>query len=93
MLDELRKVNKNTLIFMALGFAFFIGGFSNPLSLIPAGIAFVIAFVNIYKWSKIEKSDEPLEDEGETFRAPRTAVYATTPRKIDKADEISEKQD
>jgi len=93
MIDELRKVNKNTLIFMVLGFGFFIGGFSNPLSLIPAGIAFVIAFINIYKWSKIEKSDEPLEDEENNFRAPRTAVYATTPIKIDKADEIFEKED
>jgi hypothetical protein len=93
MIDELRKVNKNTLIFMVLGFGFFIGGFSNPLSLIPAGIAFVIAFINIYKWSKIEKSDEPLEDEENNFRAPRTSVYATTPIKIDKADEISDKED
>ncbi|HEY5576623.1 MAG TPA: hypothetical protein VIK34_07905 [Clostridiaceae bacterium] len=92
MIDELRKVNKNTLIFMALGFAFFIGGFSNPLSLIPAGIAFVLAFINIYKWSKIEKSDEPLEEE-DTFRAPRTAVYATTPIKADESDEIFEKED
>jgi hypothetical protein len=93
MIDELRKVNKNTLIFMVLGFAFFIGAFSNRLSLIPAGIAFVIAFINIYKWSKIEKSDELLEDEDCTFRAPRTSVYATTPIKIDKADETFEKKD
>jgi len=91
MIDELRKVNKNTLIFMVLGFAFFIGAFSNRLSLIPAGIAFVIAFINIYKWSKIEKSDELLEDG--TFRAPRTSVYATTPIKIDKDDETFEKKD
>lgn len=83
MINELRRVNRNTLIFLGLGFVFFIAAFVNPLSLIPAGISFLIGFVNIYKWSKIEKSDEPLfgEDEEDIFRLPRTAVYATTPPK------------
>lgn len=94
MINELRRVNRNTLIFLGLGFVFFIGAFANPLSLIPAGISFLIGFVNIYKWSMIEKSDEPLFGEGEEdiFRLPRTCVYATTPpKKAAEDDEDCEK--
>jgi predicted membrane protein len=92
MFEEFKRVNRNTLVFTALGFIFFIGGFFNKLSLIASGIAFVIAFVNMYKWSKMEKSDEPLfgEDEEDLFRAPRTTVYATTPRKIEKDEDDQE---
>ncbi len=95
MLQEFKRANRNTIVFMALGFIFFIGAFFNKFSLIAAGIAFVIAFVNMYKWTKLEKSDEPLfgEDEEDILRAPRTSVYATTPRKPEakKDNEESEK--
>jgi len=92
MLEEFKKANRNTIIFMALGFIFFMVGFFNKYTLIASGISFVIAFVNMYKWAKLEKSDEPLFGEGEEdiLRAPRTSVYATTPRKIEQ-DEDSEK--